>query len=65
MRYLTLLVAEIPMWIATMVTDSEIDMGTYPHQKIETSEQLMKRSEHQKSGRSASKFRRRHARRKL
>jgi len=41
MGYLTLLVADIPMWIAMMITDSEIDMGTYPHAKIETSEQLM------------------------
>jgi len=41
MGYLTLLVAEIPMWIAHMIEDSEIDFVTYPHAKIETSEQLM------------------------
>jgi len=41
MGYLTLLVAEIPLWIAHMIEDSEIDFVTYPHEKIETSQQLM------------------------
>lgn len=41
MGYLTLLVAEIPAWIAHMIEDSEIDFVTYPHAKIETAEQLM------------------------
>jgi len=31
MGYLTLLVAEMPLWVAVMVEDSEIDLATFPH----------------------------------
>lgn len=31
MGYLTLLVAEMPLWIAYMIEKSEIDLATFPH----------------------------------
>ena len=42
MGYLTLLVAEIPMWIATMVEKSEIDFATFTHAKPKTTADMVK-----------------------
>jgi uncharacterized damage-inducible protein DinB len=41
MGYLTLLVAEIPKWISSMIKDSIIDFATYTHFKLSTTEKLL------------------------
>jgi uncharacterized damage-inducible protein DinB len=41
MRYLLLLVAEIPLWIVYMIEKGELDFATYPQFKFETSQQLL------------------------
>ena len=41
MGYLTLLVAEIPKWIALMVKDSIIDFATFSHHKLSDSAGLL------------------------
>ena len=41
MGYLTLLVAEIPLWIKHMVVDSEIDFVTFKHFQPKTTEELL------------------------
>ncbi|RYY56543.1 MAG: DUF1572 domain-containing protein [Chitinophagaceae bacterium] len=41
MGYLTLLVAEMPGWISAMITDSEIDLATYPHFEFKDTESLL------------------------
>jgi hypothetical protein len=41
MGYLTLLVAEIPLWIKHMVTDGEIDFVTFKHASPKTSSELV------------------------
>lgn len=40
--YLALLVAEIPLWVKYMITDSEIDFVTFPHFQPKTTEELVK-----------------------
>jgi uncharacterized damage-inducible protein DinB len=40
MGYLALLVAEIPLWMAAMVNDGEIDLATFPHPETQTNEEL-------------------------
>jgi len=42
MGYLTLLVAEIPLWITLMIEDSEIDFATYKHLQLSTTDALVK-----------------------
>src|SRR5262245_16223077 len=39
--YLTLLVAEIPLWIKHMVTDGEIDFVTFKHFTPKTTKELV------------------------
>lgn len=41
MGYLALLVAEIPLWIAHMVTDGEIDFATFKHATPATNKELV------------------------
>ena len=41
MGYLTLLVAEIPLWIKHMVTDGEIDFVTFKHASPKTTAELV------------------------
>ena len=41
MGYLSLLVAEIPLWIKYMVTDGEIDFVTFHHFQAKTNEELV------------------------
>lgn len=41
MGYLTLLVAEIPLWIKHMVTDGEIDFVTFKHASPKTGSELV------------------------
>lgn len=41
MGYLTLLVAEIPLWISHMVTDGEIDFATFKHASPKTNKELV------------------------
>jgi uncharacterized damage-inducible protein DinB len=41
MGYLALLVAEIPLWITTMLGDTEIDFATFTHYKPETTQNLV------------------------
>ena len=40
--YLTLLVAEIPMWIATMIRLKEINFQTFAHQQPKTCTEMLK-----------------------
>lgn len=42
MGYLALLVAEIPLWLKYMITDSEIDFVTFPHFQPKSTEELVK-----------------------
>lgn len=42
MGYLALLVAEIPLWIARMITDGEIDLARFSHAEVSTNEALTK-----------------------
>lgn len=42
MGYLTLLVAEIPKWIATMAEKSEIDFATYDHYHASSTADMVK-----------------------
>ena len=39
--YLSLLVAEIPLWIALMIEDTEIDFATFKHKEIKTTQELV------------------------
>jgi len=39
--YLSLLVAEIPLWITHMVTDGEIDLATFKHFSPKTTKELV------------------------
>lgn len=39
--YLALLVAEIPLWLAYMIKEGEIDFATFPHPEEQTSKVLM------------------------
>src|SRR5688572_8682930 len=41
MGYLTLLVAEIPMWIKDIIKTGEIDLTAYQHFELSTSEKLL------------------------
>ena len=41
LRYLSLLVAEIPLWIKHMVTDGEIDFVTFKHASPKTTKELV------------------------
>jgi uncharacterized damage-inducible protein DinB len=41
MGYLTLLVAEVPMWISSMVEGSEIDFATFKHEEAKTAEEMV------------------------
>ncbi|MBD3581036.1 DinB family protein [Flavobacterium selenitireducens] len=41
MGYLAILVAQIPLWIAYMIDDSEIDFKTFPQPTITNNEELM------------------------
>jgi uncharacterized damage-inducible protein DinB len=41
MGYLALLTAEIPLWIAVMIEDGEIDLATFPHPKPGTTAELV------------------------
>src|SRR4029453_8640691 len=41
MGYLALLVAEIPLWIATMIEQAEIDFVTFKHAQPKTTDELM------------------------
>lgn len=41
MGYLTLLVAEIPKWIQSMIEDSIIDFATYQHFQLSTADKLL------------------------
>jgi uncharacterized damage-inducible protein DinB len=41
MGYLTLLVAEIPRWVKSMIEDSVIDFAAYPHFKLSTTDALL------------------------
>lgn len=42
MGYLAFLVAEIPLWIAVMIEDGEIDLATFPHPTTQTNEELLR-----------------------
>ena len=42
MGYLTLLVSEMPNWIASIIEDGEIDLATYGHFQLSTSSALLK-----------------------
>lgn len=39
--YLAQLVAEIPLWISYMITNGDIDFVTFPHAKINTTQDLV------------------------
>ena len=39
--YLALLIAEIPLWITHMITEHEIDLGTFKHIKPTTTKELV------------------------
>jgi uncharacterized damage-inducible protein DinB len=39
--YLAALVAEIPLWIASMIETDEIDFVTYPHAKLNNTKELV------------------------
>jgi len=39
--YLTLLVAEIPLWIAHIAKHPEIDLATFPHNKAQTTQEVV------------------------
>ena len=41
MGYLSLLVAEIPLWIAHMIEKSEIDLATFKHGEVKTNKDLL------------------------
>ena len=41
MRYMGLLVAEIPLWIHYMIQDGELDFATYPLFEFKTTEELV------------------------
>ncbi|QXV65000.1 damage-inducible protein DinB [Mucilaginibacter sp. 21P] len=41
MGYLTLLVAEIPLWIALIIEQGEIDFATYQHREAKTTQQIV------------------------
>lgn len=45
MRYLALLVAEIPLWLVYMIEKGELDFATYEQFEFETSEQLLQHFE--------------------
>ncbi|MEO5571815.1 MAG: hypothetical protein ABIT08_00260 [Bacteroidia bacterium] len=41
MGYLSQLVAEIPLWVASMITEGEIDFVTFKHDNPRTTEELV------------------------
>jgi uncharacterized damage-inducible protein DinB len=41
MGYLTALVSEIPMWISSIARLGEIDLATYPHADIKTTDEMV------------------------
>jgi len=41
MGYLTLLVAEIPLWIAVMIEEGVIDFKTFRHMKADTTQEMV------------------------
>jgi len=41
MRYLALLVAEIPLWIHFMIKDGELDFATYPRFEFKNTKELL------------------------
>ena len=45
MGYLTLLVAEIPRWVYSIIEESIIDLATYPHFKLSTTAALLENFE--------------------
>jgi uncharacterized damage-inducible protein DinB len=45
MRYLALLVAEIPLWIVYMLGKGELDFATYPRFEFKTAEELTRHFE--------------------
>jgi uncharacterized damage-inducible protein DinB len=45
MRYLALLVAEIPLWIVYMIEKGELDFETYPQFQFETTKELLEHFE--------------------
>lgn len=45
MKYLALLVAEIPLWIVYMIEDGELDFATYKSFEFETATQLLEHFE--------------------
>lgn len=45
MKYLAMLVAEIPLWLRYMVTDGEIDFATFPHKEPTTNAELLQHFE--------------------
>ncbi len=45
MKYLALLVAEIPLWIVYMIEKGELDFATYEHYEFGTAEQLLEHFE--------------------
>ena len=52
--YLSLLVAEIPLWIRHMIVDSEIDFVTFKHASPKTTEELVQHfEENMKAAREA------------
>src|SRR5688572_12848893 len=54
--YLTALTAEIPKWISSIATTGEIDLATYPHAQINTTDEMVKHLEaNYKSARKALK----------
>ncbi len=42
MGYLALLVAEIPLWMAVMIEQGEIDLASFPHPTTQTTEELLR-----------------------
>lgn len=42
MKDLVQLVAEIPQWLAVIAKDPEIDLATYPHPKLSTTQEVVK-----------------------
>lgn len=45
MRYLALLVAEIPLWLVYMIEKGELDFATYEHFEFDTTQKLLKHFE--------------------
>ncbi|RYD53106.1 MAG: damage-inducible protein DinB [Sphingobacteriales bacterium] len=41
MGYMAILIASMPLWIHTMVVKSELDLATFPHPKLKTTDDLV------------------------